>query len=239
MISMKLLSYLQQTLQLSRRSFTALVDQGKILCNNKTVESYGFLIQEWDIIDLDQKRLVVKITVQNCQLIAFYKPVWCVVSKADPHNDTVYSHLPSQFSSYYYIGRLDKESRGLLLMTNDPKLVDEYEHPRHGMKKSYLVILDKPLRDEQIEACLKGVEDDWDTLSMYSVESARFSECPESYFPHDIDGFLFKVVLESGKKRHIRRMFRALGYRVRDLLRIGEWTHELWTLEEGKWKEII
>jgi len=236
---MKLLSYLQQTIQLSRRWFTTLVDQGKILCNNQKVESYWFLVQEGDIIDMDQKRLVVKQKVQKNQLIAFYKPAGCVVSKADPHNDTVYRHLPAQFSSFYYIWRLDKESRGLLLMTNDPKLVDEYEHPSHGMKKSYLVILDKPLRDEQIEACLKGVEDDWDTLSMYSVASARFSECPESYFPHDIDGFLFKVVLESGKKRHIRRMFRALGYRVRDLLRIQEWTHELWSLEEWQWKEII
>ena len=177
-------------------------------------------------------------SVQKKQLIAFYKPSGCVVSKADPHNDTVYSHLPSQFSSFYYIGRLDKESRGLLLMTNDSKLVDEYEHPSHGMHKSYLVILDKPLRDEQIAACLQWVEDEGDLLSMYSVDSARFSECPDSYFPHDIDGFLFKVVLESWKKRHIRRMFRALGYHVRDLLRIQEWTHELWSLEEWQWKEL-
>lgn len=235
---MKLLSYLQQTIQLSRRSFTALVDQWKVSCNSQKVQGYGFLVNEGDILDIDQKRLVVKLNVQNNQLIAFYKPAWCVVSKADPHNDTVYSHLPIQFSGFYYVGRLDKESRGLLLMTNDPKLVDQYEHPSHGMKKTYLVILDKPLRDEQINACLHGIEDDWDLLSMHALSSARFIECPESYFPHDIDGFLFKVVLESGKKRHIRRMFRALGYHVRDLLRIGEGSHELWSLEEGEWKQL-
>ncbi len=236
---MKLLSYLQQTIQLSRRAFTAFVDQGKVFCNTQKVDSYWFLVQEGDIVDIDQKRFVVKQTIQKSQLIAFYKPAGCVVSKADPHNDTVYRHLPVQFSSYYYIGRLDKESRGLLLMTNDSKLVDAYEHPSHGMHKSYLVILDKPLREQQIAACLAGIQDEEDLLSMYSVAPARFSECPESYFPHDIDGFLFKVVLESWKKRHIRRMFRALWYRVRDLLRIQEWTHELWSLKEGEWKELI
>lgn len=151
---MKLLTYLQQHIQLSRRGFTALVDQGKILCNNQKVESYGFLVQEGDIIDVDQQRLVIKMSSQTPQLIAFYKPAGCVVSKADPHNDTIYSHLPAQFSSFYYIGRLDKESRGLLLMTNASTLVDTYEHPRHSMQKRYLVVLNKILHPQDIQKCL-------------------------------------------------------------------------------------
>ena len=184
---MKLLSYLQQTLQLSRRGFTALVDQGQIFCNSQKVDSYGFLVQEGDVVDVQSKRIVVTTDVQESQLIAFYKPAGCVASKSDPHNDTIYKHLPPQFAGYYYIGRLDKDSRGLLLLTNESKLVHEYEHPRHGMQKTYLVVLNKVLRTEDAQKCLDGITDENELLRMISVKNVRFSDYPDAYFPHDIE----------------------------------------------------
>ncbi|MDR0650179.1 MAG: hypothetical protein LBG59_01925 [Candidatus Peribacteria bacterium] len=75
----------------------------------------------------------------------FNKPKGYVVSKSDPYNTTIYELLPPTFQTYYYIGRLDKESRGLLLLTNTPKLVHQYEHPRFAITKEYLIQLSSPL----------------------------------------------------------------------------------------------
>jgi pseudouridine synthase len=68
-----------------------------------------------------------------------------VVSKADPHNQTIYELLPAELQSYYYIGRLDKESRGLVLLTNSPALVHQFEHPKFHIEKEYLIQLSSPL----------------------------------------------------------------------------------------------
>lgn len=233
---MKLLSYLQQTLWLSRRGFTALVDQWKVFCNWNKIESYGVLVDQGDIIDVDKQRLIVKQISQKSQMIAFYKPAWCVASKSDPHNQTIYQILPPEYAGYYYIGRLDKESRGLLLLTNDTKLVNEYEHPRHGIKKTYLVVLNKTLRPEDIQTCLSWIMDDNEMLRMLSVNIADISTYPKSYYPQPVAWCCVEVVLNEGKKRHIRRMFSALRYHVEDLLRIQEWSYDLKWLHEWQWK---
>ncbi len=235
---MKLLSFLQQNIWLSRRAFTALVDQGQIFCNWEKVDSYGFLVKEGNVLEIQSKRIVVTWDIQKSQLISFYKPAGCVASKSDPHNDTIYKHLPPQFAGYYYIWRLDKDSRGLLLLTNESKLVHEYEHPRHGMQKTYLVVLNKSLNSEHAQKCISGITDEDELLRMISVKNVRFSDYPSSYFPHEIEWFLVEVVLEEGKKRHIRRIFSAMRYHVVDLLRINEWPHTLGDLQEGQWKSL-
>jgi 23S rRNA pseudouridine2605 synthase len=78
------------------------------------------------------------------KLLLFNKPKGYVVSKSDPHNKTIYELLPPEFHSYYYIGRLDKESRGLVLLTNSPELVHQYEHPKFQVEKEYLIQLSSP-----------------------------------------------------------------------------------------------
>ncbi|MDR2540706.1 MAG: hypothetical protein LBD11_02760 [Candidatus Peribacteria bacterium] len=81
---------------------------------------------------------------KGISLILFNKPRGYVVSKSDPHNKTIYELLPPEFQSYYYIGRLDKESRGLVLLTNSPELVHQYEHPKFQVEKEYLIQLSTP-----------------------------------------------------------------------------------------------
>jgi 23S rRNA pseudouridine2605 synthase len=85
------------------------------------------------------------------QLILFNKPKGYVVSKSDPHNATIYELLPSAFQTYYYIGRLDKESRGLLLLTNSPALVHQYTHPTFLIEKEYLIQLSSPLSPADLQ----------------------------------------------------------------------------------------
>ncbi|OQY40184.1 MAG: hypothetical protein B6229_02325 [Spirochaetaceae bacterium 4572_7] len=76
-------------------------------------------------------------------MIVFNKPIGVVCSKSDKHNKTIYELLPKKFANYFYIGRLDKDSRGLLLMTNDSALVNNFEHPSNKVEKEYIVQIDK------------------------------------------------------------------------------------------------
>jgi pseudouridine synthase len=71
-----------------------------------------------------------------------------VVSKSDPHNVTIYELLPEEFKNRYYIGRLDKDSRGLVLLTDTPSLVHQFEHPKFQIEKEYLIQLSSPFKNE-------------------------------------------------------------------------------------------
>jgi 23S rRNA pseudouridine2605 synthase len=140
-----------------------LIDQGKILVNGEKIESYGQEVQEGDEVKWrdGEERCFVKTSLQSydSHLLLFHKPIGYVCSKSDPHNHTIYELLPSEYKNRYYIGRLDKDTHGLLLLTNDSKLVDYYEHPRNEITKEYLVKVNKLFRKEDIAICLKGMED--------------------------------------------------------------------------------
>lgn len=144
---MRLLEYLQKTNGIPRRTLTLLIKEGKIFVNGEKVESYTTEIKEGDAIKIQGKNDEAKLKPLDkpAQILLFNKPKGYVVSKADPHCQTIYKLLPFEYQKWYYIGRLDKESHGLLLMTDDPKLVHEFEHPSFGIQKEYVVELDRQL----------------------------------------------------------------------------------------------
>jgi 23S rRNA pseudouridine2605 synthase len=144
---MRLLEYLQKTNGVPRRTLTQLIKDGKIFVNGEKVESYTTEIKEGDTIKIQGKNDEAKLKHLDkpAQILLFNKPKGYVVSKSDPHEPTIYRILPAEYQKRYYIGRLDKESHGLLLMTDDPKLVHEFEHPSFGIQKEYVVELDRQL----------------------------------------------------------------------------------------------
>jgi 23S rRNA pseudouridine2605 synthase len=168
---MRLLTYLQQTHGVSRRKLVQLIDQGKIFVNEQKVESYTLEIQEGDKIRVLGKNDEAKPSEikSSASLLLFNKPKGYVVAKSDPHEQTIYKILPYEYQKWYYIGRLDKESHGLLLMTDDPKLVHEYEHPSHGIQKEYVVELDKQLGPKAKNECLIGVKEEGEILKAIKV----------------------------------------------------------------------
>ena len=228
---MRLLEYLQKTQGVARRRLTWLIDQGKIFVNGQKVESYTTEIQEGDEIRIEGKKdeANLKNASQPASLLLFNKPKGDVVSKADPHTKTIYTLLPHEYQKWYYIGRLDKESHGLLLLTDDPKLVHEYEHPRFGIQKEYIVELDRQLGPKAKQECLLGVKDEGELLVAVKVLLNRTRRGK---------WFYYNVILQEGKKRHIRRMFKKLGYQVVDLQRIREGKYILGDLRMGKWRLV-
>ncbi|PJA48146.1 MAG: hypothetical protein CO170_03605 [candidate division SR1 bacterium CG_4_9_14_3_um_filter_40_9] len=236
---MLLREYLQSVHSISRRKFTDLVDQGKIFLNGKLVNSYKQLIQEDDRLEMIDDRLkeTVHMVVSESRIVLFNKPVGYVVSKSDPHNQTIYELLPKEFQGLYYIGRLDKDSHGLLLMTNDPKVVNEFEHPKFEIEKEYIVKIDRPLTSRDAQRMKEGILDEGDLLKVHKVESPK-SKVKESMTGGPDDLMTLRLILHEGKKRHIRRIFKAMNYKVVDLQRIREGKFELGNLKLGECKIV-
>lgn len=228
---MRLLEYLQKTNGIPRRTLTLLIKEWKIFVNGEKVESYTTEIKEGDTIKIQGKNDEAKLKPLDkpAQILLFNKPKGYVVSKADPHCQTIYKLLPFEYQKWYYIGRLDKESHGLLLLTDDPKLVHEFEHPSFGIQKEYVVELDRQLWPKAKAECITGVKDEWDVLKAVKVIANKFRRGK---------WFFYNVILAEGKNRHIRRMFKKLGYNVTDLQRIREGKYTLGNLKNAHWKLV-
>jgi len=236
---MKLREYLQQN-WLSRRLITSAIDDWKFFLNWEIVQSYWIEIKEWDKIVYGNKKFDYDVISEQkeSKLLAFYKPVGYVCSKSDPNNTTIYEILSKEYHGWYYIWRLDRDSRGLVLMTNDPKMVDQYEHPRHWITKEYLVTLNKSFHKEDIDRCLQWIEDKEDVLKCVECQVLNTSlvEQYHNFLLPDLiksPSCVIRIVLNEGKKRHIRRMMSAMRYHVEDLVRISEGEFDLGDLKEG------
>ena len=226
---MLLRAYLQTKQQLPRRKITLLIDNGKIFINKEKVNNYKAELLEKDLLEIPDLKLQEHIlsdasNTENKKpdFILFNKPKGYTCSKADPHNQVFYDLLPQKFRKYYYIGRLDKESRGLMLLTSKPELVHQFEHPSKEIEKTYLVTLNRPFNLELKKKVLAGIWEGGEflrTLSLQQTESWKLN-----------------IVLNEGKKRHIRRIFKALGYEVIDLKRIRIGDYILGDLKEWERK---
>lgn len=237
---MKLREFLQQQ-WFSRRTITAAIDAGEVFLNTQKVESYWEVLKDGDSIKFQDKTLVygVSSNEKKSEFLMFNKPIGYVCSKSDPHNATIYELLPKQYHSWYYIWRLDKDSRWLVLMTNDAKIVDQYEHPRHGITKEYLVTLNKNFHKEDIDRCLQWIEYEeaiFKCIDCQILDSGVYTKYEHYLIPDLVKtpSCVIKIILNEGKKRHIRRMMSGLRYHVEDLIRIREGEFELGDIKEGE-----
>ncbi len=235
---MKLVSYLQKNTKLSRRSITKLIDEWVIFLNKNIVESYTQKIEVWDTIAVKWKNYtIVQKDLQdndstNAKMLLFHKPLGYVVSKDDPHNTTIYEILPKKYHNWRYIGRLDKNSSGLLLLTDDSRLVHQYEHPKFNLQKEYIVLLEKILIQSDIDKILEWVYEWGDLLETVSIQKVHKKTKGK------IGNTRYKIILNQWKKRHIRRIFTSLNNKVLSLQRIREGKFELGNLGVWEWREL-
>ena len=167
-------------------------------------------------------------------LIALNKPVGYICSKDGQGGRTIYSLLPKELQSLNPIGRLDKDSSGLLLMTNDGQLMQEMAHPSFSKQKVYKIQIDKPLKfNHFIDISKKGVNIGDSRPSAFLLSNTKdkklnFSESNTIWY----------ASLEEGRNRQIRRTFEAIGYRVTKLHRIQFGTYKLDNLKPGEYSNI-
>jgi 23S rRNA pseudouridine2605 synthase len=212
----------------SRRQIAVIIKRGGVAVNRVTVQSFNELVDPVkDMITIDGRH--ISVTAQPMVYLMLNKPKGVVSSTNDKRGmQTVIDILPEKYRHIrlYPVGRLDKDSTGLILLTNDGDLTLRLTHPRFEQEKEYLVRIGRSLKPEDITKLRKGIHlHDGDT-------------CPAKVEALKYPPFSYSVIIHEGKKRQVRRMFAALGYHVLDLKRIALGSLKLGALPEGGIREL-
>jgi pseudouridine synthase len=210
----------------SRRACEEFIQQGRVTVNGRVITGLGTKIEsDSDRVAADGKSVVVEKKVY----IVINKPPGFVCSSADTHGlKRVLDLLPPKMPRLYTVGRLDFDSEGLLLLTNDGSFSLRLTHPRYKRPKKYRVLVGGNWRAEMTARLLNGVVSDGERLRAASVALVR------------TDGVTteLELVLREGKNRQIRRMMTAVGRPVQRLVRVAVGDFELTDLEPGQWRHL-
>ncbi len=224
-VKIRLNKYIASAGICSRRDADVLIEQGKVNVNGKIVKELGFSVGEKDKVFIDGKL----IHPQKHEYYKFYKPAGYITTSEDEKGrKTIYDVLPENFKNLKPVGRLDKESTGLLIMTNDGDLINELTHPSIKIPKVYIVRIDGRINQNQIDLMASGIEIEPDKIAYAEVDVIEISN----------KSTLMEIVLYQGLNRQIRKMFDFLGFHVESLKRIQHATIQLEGLKKGEFKPI-
>jgi 23S rRNA pseudouridine2604 synthase len=219
---MRLNKYLAQCGVCSRRDADKLIEQGKVLVNGQ-VAGMGQQVEETDTVQVGKKILQGK---QTQKVLAFYKPVGVTCTERDPHAEKKIMDMIRYPERLTYAGRLDKDSEGLLLMTNNGDIVNRIMRAGNMHEKEYIVTVNKPVTDSFLRGLAGGVP---------LVElNATTRKCKV----WRIGKRQFGIILTQGLNRQIRRMCEYFGYRVEKLVRTRIMNIELGDLKAGTYREV-
>jgi 23S rRNA pseudouridine2605 synthase len=202
----------------SRRHCDELIAAGHVTINGRICTNFSAQPAPRDHVKVDGKL----IHVDPPLTIALHKPAGFVSTRNDRHTrDTIFDLLPGKFPRVFNIGRLDAQSEGLLLLTNDGELAQRLTHPRYKIDKEYEVTLDRP----------------WDPAFAPKLERGIFldGQCAKIARLRSVAPTRLRVVLRQGINRQIRRMFYEIGYEVKRLVRIRIGSLRLGDLPRGHW----
>ena len=224
---MRINKYLALSTGMSRRAADTAIAEGRVTVNGNT-PSPGQAVQPKDRVLLDGTPVTPTIAHTTIML---NKPTGYVVSRNGQGSPTVYDLLPPRLHHLKPIGRLDKDSSGLLLLTDDGQLAQELTHPSRQKVKAYDVTLNKPLGFKEYTALQKGVTLT-DGISHLAVTFAQ------KHYDTQTLAATYKVRMSEGRKRQIRRTFVTLGYQVTQLHRTHFGDFSLGTLPAGAWMPV-
>lgn len=215
----------------SRREAERWIEEGRVTVNGELIELGAKCLPGKDSVAVDGR--VISRREPPKLVIAMNKPKGFVCTNEDPHaKKTVFDLLPPELSKIrlFCVGRLDKESEGLLLLTNDGSIQQQLAHPSYNVVKKYHVDIDKPLREEDVKKLRRGITWEGERLGIEKVipRNARTRDAWKQ----------LEVSLHHGKKREIRRLFYAFGYDVKKLQRIQIGQFKLKGLPRGHIKTL-
>lgn len=218
---MRIARYLAQAGVASRRAAELYIEKGLVTVNGEIVRNLATRV--------DETRAVVRFRGKEVKPEAFVyyvlnKPVGYVCSAKDPHEKKLVTQLVPEYPRVYPVGRLDKNTSGLLLLTNDGDVAMRLSHPRHAVAKTYEVLLDRPHTPALLARLKRGVS---------LVEGRAAADAVNVRTAKRIE-----LVIHQGWNRQIRRMLAACGYSAIGLRRIAEGKLVLGTLEPGEYKKI-
>lgn len=206
----------------SRRGVEAIILEGRVRINGKVCTELGTQVEATDEVMVDTR----KVRPNKPVVIALHKPKGFVCTRDDEHaRRTIYDLLPAKLRSLAHVGRLDMDSEGLILLTNQGDLSHQLAHPTHGLEKEYEVQLEKPFDPALLERLTHGLR----------IEEG-FAKAERAWI---IGHYKLGLVLKQGLKRQIRHMlFYVGGYEVKRLVRVRIGNLALTGIPEGGWREL-
>ena len=223
---MRLQKFLAESGVASRRASEAIILDGRVSVNGRVVQTLGTKIEPGrDVVELDGRPLKVRRKLY----VALNKPPGFVCTKKDElGRSTILDLLPSEWSHLVPVGRLDRESEGLLFLTNDGDFALKLTHPRYGVRKIYRATVEGKAEHSMLRRFLEGVEDAGETLK---AEKARLISANNSHS-------MVELELAEGRNREVRRLFASQELNVTRLQRTQIGRIKLGELPVGKWRAL-
>lgn len=212
----------------SRRKCEELIKEGKVAVNDVIVRELGAKADpERDVITVNGKPIKRE---QKLYLI-FHKPKGVITTMSDPQGrTTVRDYLKGIKERVYPVGRLDYDTEGLLLLTNDGELANKLTHPKHHVPKTYLATVEKVPHGNDLEKLKRGIR----------LEDGMTAPAEVEYHDVDADGkqATISITIHEGRNRQVRRMFEAIGHPVIRLKRVSFGGIHLGGLQRGKYRKL-
>lgn len=223
---MPLNKYLAHCGVCSRRDAVQLIADGKVKLNGQIATEPGYKVKAEDVIMFNGKKLFV---TKNLVYILLNKPKDYITTTDDPQGRKTVLQLiqKATLERVYPIGRLDRNTSGVLLLTNDGDLTQKLSHPSYEIKKIYEVKLDKPLAKSDFDKILKGLKLEDGEIH---IDSLAYADSK--------DKSIIGIELHSGRNRIVRRIFESLGYDVKGLDRVMYANLTKKNVERGKWRYL-
>lgn len=217
---MRINKFLSETGITSRRGADKFIEDGRVTINGRPAE-LGSKVQPGDEVQVDGQ--IIEQPEQEYVYIALNKPVG-ITSTTERHIEGNIVDFVNHPLRIFHVGRLDKDSEGLILLTNDGDIVNEILRAENEHEKEYIVRVDMPVTEAFLKKMSEGVEIlDTKTLPAETEKLSKYS---------------FRIILRQGLNRQIRRMCSALGYEVRGLKRVRIMNIHLGDLPVGEWRDL-
>ncbi len=222
---MRLNKFIAQSGYCSRRAADVLIEAGKVRVNDVTIKEMGFSVSAKDRVYINNQ--LVK--PSELTYIRYYKPAGYITTMDDDKGrKTIYDILPESVKNLKPVGRLDKDSTGLLIMTNDGDLINELIHPSIKIPKVYRVCVQGRLNQGHLDQMAKGIE----------IEPGKMAYADSIIIEFDGKNTVVELILYQGLNRQIRKMLDFLGHPVKSLKRVSHGPIDILGLKKGQFKYL-
>jgi 23S rRNA pseudouridine2605 synthase len=208
----------------SRREIERMIEEGRIQLNGQKLISPVHFVDKKDSIKLDGKLIIFK---KFKQIYKFYKPIDCICSKnKQDERKIVYDLLPKKFNNFIFAGRLDVNSEGLLIITNDGEVARSLELPKNKFTRKYMIRVYGVCEEKKIDNLSKGKK----------INGIQYRPFRYKIFNKDKKNFWIEIELKEGKNREIRELMRSINLQVNKLTRLEFGPFKISNLKPGEIK---
>ena len=223
---MRLQKYMASCGVASRRTAEKMIAEGRVSVNGNVITEMGVQVEDGDTVRLDGQVIRPE---EEKRYVIYHKPAGEVTTVSDPEGRAcVLDHFRDYPVRLYPVGRLDYDSEGLLLLTNDGALTERLLHPSHQVDKTYLARVTGAVTPEEMLALRRGI-----LLDDHKTAPAKARLIRQETFASQV-----LVTIHEGRNRQVRRMFEETGHQVLQLRRVRFGPLELGDLRRGEWREL-